>query len=154
MNKLCYYGNGNKYLPAFGFSDFLCVPFPLSGLDVIIVCPTLKMTPWVTRLYQSLPSHNILWPHHGQNLVACLSSVIFLIFSVTVDPLYTFVCWCGWQPEVDPGCLPLSFSVLFLWDGVFLQTETVTAVGLYRTSSFNPVTMSLSTFSHWFFDVR
>lgn len=66
-------------------------------------CPKLKKTPWGTWVYRSLPSHQILWPRQGQDLVASLSSVVFLVSSLTIEPLDSlYTCLCagvggGWM---------------------------------------------------------
>lgn len=91
---------------------------------------------------------------------ACLISVVFLISSLTIEPLdLLHTCLCasvGGSQRLTLGvCLPLLLCILFLWDRVFLQTETVTAVGVYPVSSFTQQWCHSSLyFPLWFFDIR
>lgn len=72
-------------------------------------CPKLKKTPRVTWVYRSLPSHQILWLHQGQDLVASLSSVVFLVSSLTIEPLDSlYTCLC---PGVGGGWMSTSVAL-------------------------------------------
>lgn len=142
-------------ITAFGFSVFLCVPF----------------------FYQVLmwPKAVLSWRrHHGRlgridlfqvtrfwgltkGRIFCLFELCSFLSKHWASGLtvHVFVCWCGWWPEADTGCLPLLLCILFLWDRVFLQTEIVNAVGFFPSSSFSAATMSLQPLLPlWFFDIR
>lgn len=150
--------NDNKYLAAFGFSVFLCVPFFyqvlmwwksvlswrrhhgwLGCVNLFQVTSFCGLTEGrIFCLFELCSFLNLLSNHYASGLV-----------------VHVFVCWSGWWPEADTRCLPLSLCILFLWDRVFLQTETVTAVGFYPVSSFMQQWCHSSLyFPLWFFDIR